>query len=566
MSQFTNQHPTPVIPFVVMGLAVCCCLLSLSCTTPKEEKNEAVVKLEKFIQEFTTDGQDEEGPVTNDMSASYFKEELAKTKLLLAQLRSIDTTLLAGDDLIDWKFAQSLLAGKELDQAKMQRWKKNPRLYMAFTRISSVIDKPGNVESKVKEIEERLKFVPAQLANGAKQLEVYVPRFQELSVFMAENGKVLFEKELPAFIAQSKAEQLRPLADSAKQALEKFIVFLKEELPAKPQGGFAVGEGTYNEMLKTQFLLPYDAENLWNYGWERFNATVKELEDLAKQIDPSKNWQQLAQEIKNEYPDPDKMIEAHQEWVDKAGEHIKSKNIIPIPWPERVNVVPRAEYLRKTSYYGNFSSAKAKDTEGIFASEWMINPFEEQWDTKRKQEFLVEHDWGVIIVTAPHETYGGHHVQGLYQLHNPRPLRKGNGISIFSEGWGLYNEQLMQETGFFPNERIHLRQLQLRLWRNARVIYDVGMHTGRLPYEDAISLMTDKVGFLRWAAQLEVDSSSERPGYFIGYFMGMSEILRMREAYKQKMGDQFSLSDFHERLLKIGNMPPSLMREALLID
>ena len=194
----------------------------------------------------------------------------------------------------------------------------------------------------------------------------------------------------------------------------------------------------------------------------------------------------------------------------------------------------------------------------------MINPFEHQWDAQRKQEYLVEHDWGVIIVTAPHETYGGHHIQGLYQMHNPRPLRKNNGISIFSEGWGLYNEQLMQETGFFPNERIHLRQLQLRLWRNARVIYDTGMHTGRLTYEEAINLMTDQVGFLRWAAQLEIDSSSARPGYFIGYFMGMTEILQMRKEYKEKMGDKFTLKDFHEKLLKIGNMPPSLMKEALL--
>ncbi len=135
---------------------------------------------------------------------------------------------------------------------------------------------------------------------------------------------------------------------------------------------------------------------------------------------------------------------------------------------------------------------------------------------------------------------------------------------MFSEGWGLYNEQLMSETGFFPSKRIHLRQLQLRLWRNARVVYDVGMHTGKMTYEEAISMMTDKVGFLRWAAQLEVDSASERPGYFIGYFMGMSEILKMRELYKEKRGDDFTLSDFHEKLLKIGNMPPKLMEASLL--
>ncbi|MDX1940337.1 MAG: DUF885 family protein, partial [Saprospiraceae bacterium] len=79
----------------------------------------------------------------------------------------------------------------------------------------------------------------------------------------------------------------------------------------------------------------------------------------------------------------------------------------------------------------------------------------------------------------------------------------------------------------------------------------------------AVQLMTDRVGFLRWAAQLEVDSASSRPGYFIGYFMGMSEILKMRDEYKKAKGDAFSLKEFHEKLLKIGNMPPALMREAL---
>ncbi len=555
--------------FLFKFSVVLCLILCFDCSPPANQESDAVAQLNEFITEFSSRNEYEGSTNINDMSAATYAAELSKIKEQLKKLRSIDASQLKGDDLIDWKFAESLLVGRELEYEKMQPWRKNPRLYMTFTRrISNIIDKPGENNNKIGQIEELLKLVPTQLSNAAAQLDVYVPRFQELSVFMAENGRILFDQQLPAFIEANgeQAAQLIPLTTAAGEALEIFITFLKEELPTRPEGDFAVGEATYNEMLKGQFLLGYDGESLWNYGWERFNATVKELEEVAKQIDPKKTWQQLAIEIKNEYPDKDKMIAAHQQWVDKAGEHIKSKNLIPIPWDERVYVVPRAEYLRKTSYYGNFSSAKSKDEDGIFTSEWMINPYEEQWDAKTKQEYLVEHDWGVIIVTAPHETYAGHHVQGLYQMHNPRPLRKENGISIFSEGWGLYNETLMQETGFLPNERIHLRQLQLRLWRNARVIYDVGMHTGRLSYEEAISLMTDKVGFLRWAAQLEIDSSSARPGYFIGYFMGMSEILKMRDEYKEKMGDQFSLSDFHEKLLKIGNMPPSLMREALFLE
>lgn len=530
---------------------------------PPQTGADAKAAFARFVDDFVEDRRS--GDV-NDLSAQMFEQRLGRTREQLARLRAIDPDALAFDDRIDWRFAESILLGRELEQARMQPWKKDPRVYLSFRGIASLIGRPGPAAEKLEPLLERLRIIPAQLENGTKNLAVHVPRFRELSLFMAEGARALFTDEVPRFAATvpSGKDELVAASRQADAALQSFIAFLQDDLPRRPEGDFAIGTETYNLMLKQQYMLPYDADGLYDYGWQQFNQTVREMEVLAKKIDPAKTWQQLAVEIKNDYPEPSRMIEAHQDWVDKAGAHIKSKDLVPIPWPERVEVVPRAEYLRKTSYYGNFSRAQGKNADGVFVAHWMINPFEPQWDDKTKQEYLVEHDWGVIIVTAPHETYAGHHVQSLYQMHNPSKLRRTQGISIFSEGWGLYNEQLMKETGFFPNDRIHLRQLQLRLWRNARVIWDVGIHTGKMSYEEAVSLLSDRVGFLRWAAQLEVDGSAQSPGYRIGYFMGMSEILRMRDAYRQKVGDRFSLREFHERLLKIGNMPPALMSDALM--
>ena len=94
-------------------------------------------------------------------------------------------------------------------------------------------------------------------------------------------------------------------------------------------------------------------------------------------------------------------------------------------------------------------------------------------------------------------------------------------------------------------------------------MYDVGMQTGRMTRAQAIDLMVARVGFLRWAAEAEVDSALARPGYFIGYFMGMSEILKIRDDYRARAGDHFDLEEFHRRLLEVGSMPPALVREAL---
>ena len=332
--------------------------------------------------------------------------------------------------------------------------------------------------------------------------------------------------------------------------------------------GRPMGEAAYTRMLREQHLLPYDAAGLWAYAHGEFDATVRQLEALARRIDPTKTWLEIADDVKRDHPDPLKMIEAHQEIVDKARAHLVARDLMSLPWPETCTVVRRVPTPGNNPYYGSFSGATARPPapDGSLRGEWHINPFEPAWDEARQRDYLLEHDWGVILVTAPHETYGGHHVQILYQMHNSRPLRRAQGTSMFSEGWGLYNEQLFQETGFFQDERIHLRQLQLRLWRNAWVIYDVGMQTGRMTRDEAIALMTDRVGFLRWAAESEVDSALARPGYFIGYFMGMSEILKMRDEYRRVRGTAFTLKDFHDRLLRIGSMPPALVREALLHD
>ena len=522
----------------------------------------------KIVESFTSK-KNNFSKTRNRLSEEYIFSELSVVKNELNKLRSVLYEDLSNEEKVDYKFIESLLVGKEIRYEDIQSWKRDPRDYMNFRQISSTINGSKMCEEKIIFLTEYLPIIQEDLKSGSKQLVEYVPRFQELGLYMAKNSNVIFDEEINKFfescssITQDEKNQIKSISSQIINELKIFTNYIENILPNREESTFSIGKSTYNKMLKYQFLLEYDDETLWEFGWQEFNRTLDKMDALAKEIDSTKTTKELLIDIKNEYPDPYDMIEAHQHWVDKSGEHIKSKGLIPIPWKERVNVVAREEYLRKTSYYGNFSRSKGKDEEGYFTSEWKINPFEDYWDEKTKNEYLVEHDWGVIIVTAPHETYGGHHIQGLYQMHNPNKLRKNNGISLFSEGWGLYNEQLMLETGFYPNKKIKLRQLQLRLWRNARVIYDVGMHSGKLSYEEAISLMTDKVGFLRWAAQLEIDSSSSRPGYFIGYFIGMTEILKMREEFKKLMGENYDISDFHEKLLKVGNMPPSLMKESL---
>jgi len=389
---------------------------------------------------------------------------------------------------------------------------------------------------------------------------------QVIDTLVAGQGRGAPRADTAALLAtliDIKATDLSPAADIDRRFAETILV--GRQISAEHRSG-PMGKEAYTRMLREQYLLPYDAETLWAYAWSEFDRTIGQLEAEAKTIDPRKTWLDIANDVKRDHPDPLKVIEAHQQVVDRARAHLVAHDLMPILWPERCTVVVRQRTPGNNPYYGSFSGAGSRPpaADGTLLGEWQINPFDPSWDEQTQRDYLLEHDWGVILVTAQHETYGGHHVQILYQMHNPSKLRRAFSTPMFTEGWGLYNEQLFQETGFFPDEKIHLRQLQLRLWRNARVIYDAGLQTGRLTRDDAVKLMTDRVGFLKWAAEDEVDSALARPGYFIGYFMGLSEILKLRDEFHRKVGAAFTLRDFHDRLLKIGSLPPALVREELL--
>jgi uncharacterized protein (DUF885 family) len=526
-----------------------------------DAKSDAAGQLANFLDDFTR----AEPPAdSTNLGADAFAHKSEKNRDTLNRLHAIDRAALKGDDILNYRFAESIIVGRGLEQDRML-WKFDPRVYLQFSPISRVLDNPDASGADAEKALQLLQAVPAQLASGKTNLERNVPRFRELALFMAKGGADIFRDSVPPFAARHTAQSRALLAANAKalEALADFRQFMDQSVPQLPPGDFALGKAAYEKLVKEQYLLPYDSEYLFNFGREQFEITVRELREVAARIEPGKDWKEVAAMVKKEAPEPARMIEAHQEWVNKARDHMYAKNLVPMRWKERVDVHPRQAYLRKTSYYGNFESAKSPDKDGVWVGRWLINPYEVQWDAEVKRQYMAEHDWGTIIVTAPHETYAGHHIHGLYQAHNPHKIRRMFGTPVFSEGWGFYNETLMYDTGFFRDDKTHFRHLQLRLWRVARVIWDVGLNTGRMSYEECVKLLSEGVGFLRWAAELEVDGSAMTPGYRIGYYMGAAEITRMREDVRSRLGNAFTYADFHGRLLQVGNMPPALMREGL---
>ena len=84
-----------------------------------------------------------------------------------------------------------------------------------------------------------------------------------------------------------------------------------------------------------------------------------------------------------------------------------------------------------------------------------------------------------------------------------------------------------------------------------------------MTYDEAVTFLADKVRFDRYAAALDVDMYTVRPTYVLGYLIGMQEIEGIRKDYVAKYGEPSPPSEFYDRLLSVGSIPPALVRESL---
>jgi uncharacterized protein (DUF885 family) len=170
--------------------------------------------------------------------------------------------------------------------------------------------------------------------------------------------------------------------------------------------------------------------------------------------------------------------------------------------------------------------------------------------------------WDLEVV-AFHEAVPGHHLQlSRLQLLTDLPaLQRQRSLTVFSEGWGLYAEQLAEEAGLYADDRALLGSVSSSLMRAARLVVDTGIHAFGWSRERALGFFVEHVPMPREFLADEIDRYVVMPGQALAYLTGKLEILRIRQDAKKRLGPAFSLPAFHAAVLDHGSLPmPALDR------
>jgi uncharacterized protein (DUF885 family) len=154
-----------------------------------------------------------------------------------------------------------------------------------------------------------------------------------------------------------------------------------------------------------------------------------------------------------------------------------------------------------------------------------------------------------------HEAIPGHIWQGEY-THDMPLIRQLLSFNAYSEGWGLYAEQLADELGAYENDRVgRLGYLQSIAFRACRLVVDTGIHAKRWTREQGVKFFVDVNGSNPEEVASEVDRYCSWPGQACGYKVGHSEINRQRQKALTALGPRFDVKAFNDTVVLGGNVP-----------
>jgi uncharacterized protein (DUF885 family) len=350
-------------------------------------------------------------------------------------------------------------------------------------------------------------------------------------------------------------EERRAVAEEVvRPALARWVATISELLPqARPAARAGLvhlpgGQDDYVRAVRIYTTLPVSPEELHQTGLDHTAALEARAVELGARLGLSGLDEVFAavRDSAGKIP-PEQAIGQAAVAVRRA--EARAAEIFPAPLPPPCVVTPMPEVVAASGAAPHYSPPRLDGGRpGTFWFNTERPTAGTGWDTE---------------AVAFHEAVPGHHLQlSRLQLLTGLPaLQRQRSLPVFSEGWGLYAEQLAEEAGLYSDDRGLLGSVGTSLMRSVRLVVDTGMHALGWSRERALEFAVAHVPMPPEFMAAEIDRYVVMPGQALAYLTGKLEILRIREEARARLGPAFSLPAFHAAVLDHGSLPmPTLAR------
>ncbi len=469
---------------------------------------------------------------------------------MLSALDELNQAELSVGRQIDYRIIKGALT-IELHDLEDNDWRyRNPIEYVPVNAIYQLLIHPGeNVHQAMKR---RLENIPEYLRGAKAMLSLYpervVPQWTVTAKEMAQTGAEFIRSLERHPLVTAKFEnpaRLKTLFDAASAALNDFANFLETDVLPRAEGKFPSGNYRFNRLLNEKHFLATDAEKVLNFGQRLAEQTEKELLSQSKKICGEQDINKALAKVRAQHPAASQLLSSYRKKMQAAHAWLLEADIVTVPENQSLKIQQTPAFLRDVIPFAAYDPPMPLDKEqrGLYYV-----------TTVEDESLLAEHNHFSIDLTSVHEAFPGHHLQFVIanQNNDHNVTRLLNASASMYEGWALYCEQLVFEQGLYNKKEHEFIMLRDRLWRALRIIIDVKIHTGQFNFDEAATLLVEKLGFELSQAQSEITWYSSAAATPLCYAVGREIILKTREI--MQVSDKAKLKEFHDAILSQGSI------------
>jgi uncharacterized protein (DUF885 family) len=517
-------------------------------------------------------------------------ETLSLYREYKAALAALDRNELSRANQVDYELLFHEIESSIWSIETLQEWAWNPLYYVdrSGSAIYALMARDfAPIEQRLLAAASRLEQLPRFLEQARGSIKSdRVPKIHAETAIKQNPGlssiieaMIVPKMEEEALTTEQRA-RLNAAIETARDALADHQTWLEEELLPRANGDFRIGAELYDIKLAFALNSPLSRKQITARAEQEYEAVRNRMYEVAKEVyakkhpftafpdNPDESYKQAIiraalEEAYRKLPPRDGIVEIAKQYLRQASDFVVEHNLVTMP-EEPVEIIIMPEFQRGVAIaYLDPPGPLDRDQPAFYA----VAPLPEDWTDEQAESFLREYNLLSLQDLTIHEGVPGHYLQIALSNRYPSPLRSVLWSGPFVEGWAVYAEEMMIENGYMDGDPL-MKLINLKWYLRAitNAIIDSAIHVDGMTREAAMKLMVEG-GFQeereaagKWVrAQL---TSAQLSTYFVGYL----EHIEMREAVREKWGDDFTLRRYHDQVLSYGSPPARFVRALMLGD
>lgn len=500
----------------------------------------------------------------------------------LGALAGFGLDSLSPGNQIDWRLLSNELRAQRWYADTLRSWQWNPASYNLGASVGDLLNgRHYPLDRRLRNISDKIAQASAYYAAAKANVTNPTREHTALGAQQNEGGLAVFGPALADSVRKSglsaaEKQLLTQRIAGAQKAVQGYVDFLnKDVLTGKEFRSFRIGKALFDRKFALDIQSRYPAEEVFKLAQQHQAALLHDMGRRAARLFPKycagqpipKDTLQLIRQVIDKltlkHAPREGFVDAVKRQIPALTQFVNDHKLLTQDPSKPLVVRETPGYMRGSGAGASVSAPGPYDTKAN--TYYNVEPLPPTWTAAQAESYLREYNDYTLQILNIHEAIPGHYTQLVYANRSPSLVKSifGNGAMI--EGWAVYAERMMLESGYGQNsDEIWLLWDKWNMRSTLNAVVDNLIQTQNASEKDVVALLR-RVGFQEEAeARNKWHRATLSQVQLSSYFTGYTEIVALRDEVKQKQGDQFSVKNFNEQFLSYGSAPVKYISQLML--